>query len=285
MQWLASGLRFIRNGQMMKTKKILFTDLDGTLLDDNKQISRRTYEVLDAFTAAGHALVLSSGRDTNSVGDVKEELGLHFPGVFLIGYNGGQIYDCDQKKTVYRVALKKEQAVRIIETALLMDVHCHTYNETHIITPLNGSAFLYYQRIIRTPVIYAANLQDAIDIDPCKCIAVELEDQNKLHRFREKIHQQYDDVTTMFSSPVYLELFPAASGKGTALTKLCEILHIPITNSIAAGDQENDLTMLEAAGTSIAMSNGLEKLKKNAAIVTAFDNNHDGLARVLENYL
>jgi hydroxymethylpyrimidine pyrophosphatase-like HAD family hydrolase len=85
----------------------------------------------------------------------------------------------------------------------------------------------------------------------------------------------------MFSSPKYLEFFPASSGKGEALEKLCEILNIPTMNAIAAGDQENDLSMLTAAGTSIAMCNGIESLKEAADIVTVKDNNNDGLAEVL----
>lgn len=269
----------------MINRKILFTDLDGTLLDSKKQISRRTYDVLDNFTKAGNLLALSSGRDINSIGNVKEDLRLNFPGMFLIGYNGGQIFDCTAKKTIYRNALKKEQAVSIIETALQMGIHCHTYSETHIITPANGKEFEYYLRAIKTPVIYATDLALAITEEPGKCIAIELDDKTKLEKLRAKILNTYDNITSLFSSPVYLEFFPASSGKGSALIKLCEILNIPLADSIAAGDQENDLSMLKAAGTSIAMCNGMEALKETADIVTEKDNNCDGLAEVLVYYI
>ena len=271
---------------MMKTKKILFTDLDGTLLNSQKQISRETRETLAAFLSAGNLLVLTSGRDVNSINEIKEKrLKLNLPGIYLIGYNGGQIYDCDNKKTIYRNGLKIKQAIHIIETALEMGHHSHTYNETHIIAPVktkNSKEFAYYKQDVFTPVIYTNDFAADVLVEPGKCLAINLKDNKKLVSLMDKIHGTYDDVTCIFSCPLYLEIIPTTSGKGAALIKLCEILNIPTANSIAAGDQENDLSMLEAAGLSIAMANGVDSLKAIADIVTEYDNNHDGLALCLQ---
>ena len=84
--------------ESLKCTKILFTDLDGTLLDSKKQISEYTREVLQRWTEAGHKLVLCSGRDINSVMDVKRDTGLNFQGMYLIGSNGGMIYDFEKGK-------------------------------------------------------------------------------------------------------------------------------------------------------------------------------------------
>ena len=65
--------------------KILFTDLDGTLLDSGKQISGYTREILSAWSDAGHKIALCSGRDVNSVGSVRDYLNLNYPGMYLIG--------------------------------------------------------------------------------------------------------------------------------------------------------------------------------------------------------
>ncbi len=262
--------------------KILFTDLDGTLLNDQKQISPYTKEMLDAWCTAGHRLVLSSGRDINSVNDVKEALGLDYPGMLLIGYNGGQIYDCDKKETLYKVSLSLEQVQYIMSEAKKQGIHCHTYSDTHIISPDDSEELAYYQHAIQTPVIIAEDVTRALEDGPCKCIAIELKDRSRLEHFRDSI-QAYagEDITLMFSSRHYLELFPAVSGKGAALQKLCEILDIPAALTVAAGDQENDLSMLQTAGFAIAMCNGTEAVKKAATVVTALDNNHDGLAHTL----
>ena len=82
--------------------------------------------------------------------------------------------------------------------------------------------------------------------------------------------------------PRYIELFPASSGKGIGLQWLCNYLHIPVSRSLAAGDELNDISMLEAAGVGIAMENAREAVKKTADIITQEDNDHDGLVPILE---
>ena len=92
---------------------------------------------------------------------------------------------------------------------------------------------------------------------------------------------EQEQITMVFSNNNYLEIFPSASGKGAAVRKLCELLNISPLLSIAAGDAENDISMIEAAGIGIAMYNASDDVKAAATMVTALDNNHDGLAREL----
>ena len=266
----------------IKHTKILFTDLDGTLLDKNKQSSPATREVLDAWTAAGHKLVLCSGRDLNSVGEVKDYLHLDYPGMYLIGYNGGQILDCESGQIIYRVSLTLEQTAHIMEEAKKQGIHCHTYTDSHIITPRRDKELAYYQRVIHTPVIFCEDVISALSVGPSKCIAIDLSEDGKLEAFRTALLNWAEGgVTMIYSNPYYLELFPAASGKGAAVKKLCELLKINPVFSVAAGDAENDISMIEAAGMGIAMINGSDDIKRAATTITAFDNDHDGLAHAL----
>lgn len=265
-----------------RMKKILFTDLDGTLLDSNKQISDYTREMLKNWSAAGHRLVLSSGRDINSVKAVRQELNLFYPGMFLAAYNGGQIYDCDNQETIYRIGLPLDQVAYIMETAGKHGVYCHTYTDTHIISPGECDTLSYYRRHIHTPVIFSANPADELTQPPCKCIAIELTDPERIESFRLEIEAAIgNEVTLLYSNEYYLELFPAASGKGECVRKLCELLDIPLSLSVAAGDAPNDLSMLRTAGTAIVMKNADEELKPEANIITQYDNDHDGLAKAL----
>lgn len=269
--------------EQLKHQKILFTDLDGTLLNEQKQISVYTREVLDAWAKAGHKLVLCSGRDINSVGSVKEYLRLDFPGMYLIGYNGGQIYDCDNQKTIYKIALTLEQTSHIMEEAARFGIHVHSYTDTHIVSPKDTEELHYYQRVIKTPVIFSPNVTDVMTDGPCKCLAVELKDAKKLEDFRLSLlpWSTEEGITMIYSNPYYLEFFPSVSGKGTAVKKLCELLNINPYFSVAAGDAQNDISMIEAAGFGIAMCNGSEDVKMAATTITAYDNDHDGLAHAL----
>lgn len=269
--------------EQMRPKKILFTDLDGTLLDDQKQISAYTREVLDAWSKAGHKLVLCSGRDINSVGQVKDYLQLDFPGMYLIGYNGGQIYDCDNQKTIHKITLTLEQTSHIMEEAARFGIHVHSYTDTHIVSPQDNEQLRYYCRVIKTPVIFSPKVTDVMTEGPCKCLAVELKDSKKLEDFRCSLlpWAKEEGITMIYSNPYYLELFPAASGKGAAVKTLCELLNINPYFSVASGDAQNDVSMIEAAGMGIAMCNGSEDVKMAATTITAYDNNHDGLTHAL----
>lgn len=262
--------------------KIFFTDLDGTLLTDTKEITPATKAALREWTKAGNKLVLSSGRAIDSVNNVRISLGLDFPGMYLIGCNGGEIFDCGSEQIISRTPLTFQQVSLAMETAKKEGVHCHTYTDTHIISPADDEELLYYRRAIHTPVIICEDVLSALDKEPCKCIAIELHDKNKLEHFRQTLLPFVEgELNLLYSNDKYLEIFPASSGKGAAVRKLCGMLDIPLANSLASGDEANDISMIQAAGIGIAMKNAKENVKQAADIVTQTDNNHDGLAPVL----
>ncbi len=275
------------HGEQLKVRKILFTDLDGTLLDGKKQIGSYTRKVLEDWTRAGHKLVLCSGRDINSVGSVKEYLALDYPGMYLVGYNGGQIYDCEKEETLYKITLSIPQVKHITQTAWELGVHCHTYTDTHIVSPQDNEQFRFYRRVIKTPVIYSQDVTAVMTEGACKCIAVEIRDHEKLENLRLKLlpWAEKEGVSMLYSNPNYLEFFPAVSGKGASVLKLCEILGINPLFSVAAGDEQNDLSMIQAAGMGIAMVNGSEEVKMAATVITTKDNDHDGLAEALADLI
>ncbi|MDE6184131.1 MAG: Cof-type HAD-IIB family hydrolase, partial [Lachnospiraceae bacterium] len=273
--------------EQLKQTKILFTDLDGTLLNNKRQISSYTWEILNKWCQNGHKLVLCSGRAIDSIRQVKESLHLDFPGMYLIGFNGGQIFDYDKQETLYKVTLTLEQTDYIIKEAARLGIHIQTYSNTHIIAPRQDEELAYYQRIINSPVIFCENVIDALEEGPCKCLALELKDLEKLENFRLSLKPwaEKEGISLIYSNPNYLEIFPSISGKGSAVKTLCSLLGIHPYFSVAAGDAQNDLSMIEAAGMGIAMANGSDDVKMAATTITSYDNDHDGLAHVLNDLM
>lgn len=263
--------------------KILFTDMDGTLLNKQKEVTPYTREVLEKWCQAGHKFVLCSGRDINNLKSVRKSLSLNYPGMYLIGYNGGQIYDCEQDKTLYRIGLSHSQVAHIKETADSFGIHFHTYSETSIVSPKADEGLTYYQRFINTPTVIAPDIFTVLDVEPCKCLLIERKDTAKLEQLRLTLLPWAEKVgiTLAYSNPYYLEVFPSRSGKGAAVLKLCELLNINPLFSIAAGDAENDISMIEKAGLGIAMANATESVKNTATTITEYDNDHDGLAHTI----
>lgn len=278
--------------------KLLFSDLDGTLLNDKKEITPLTRQSLDQWYAAGHKLILCSGRPLPSMLEVKKQLLSDYPGMYLIGFNGGLIYDCDAQRMIYRACLPLTQVSQILKAAADCGIHCHTYGDECILTPTDNIHLAFYRKTIHMPCHVIKHLPDAL-LDgsltelpgtgasavegPCKCLAVEVISPARLQQLHDRLLELpfSSDLQLLPSSKYLLEIIPSFSGKGTAVHQLCDLLGVDIRESIAAGDQVNDISMLQAAGTSIAMLNGMDTVKKAATMVTAFDNNHDGLGRLL----
>ena len=125
-----------------------------------------------------------------------------------------------------------------------------------------------------------------LDKEPCKCLAISLYDKELMKTFSNAIAKELgDEVNVMTSTPNFIEMFPISSGKGFSVKWLCKYLNIPLENALAAGDEMNDVSMLEAAGISIAMANGRDFVKEIADVVTETDHNHDGLAPILKKYM
>ena len=92
-------------------------------------------------------------------------------------------------------------------------------------------------------------------------------------------------IQTIYSNTMYLELFDWNAGKGNAVRFICDYFNVPLSDTYAAGDAENDISMLEAAGTGIAMANASDNVKKHADIITELDNDKNGLADLMQKLL
>lgn len=270
--------------------KILFTDLDDTLLNNQSRVSPETKDFLDAFLAAGNRLVLSSGRPLMSVMEVKELAGLTQPGIFSSASNGTRVYDCDNRRTIRKVGLPLPYVSYIQEQAEKLSLHIQTYRDSDtddaIVSPADDEEIQYYRRKIHLPLMISENLRDALTEEPCKMLAISLHNFERLETFRKNIAGWANGrIRTIYSSNIYLELYDWNAGKGSSLLFLCDYLGIPVSDSFAAGDADNDISMLDAAGCGIAMKNATEKVKAHADVVTDLDNDQNGLADIMYKLL
>lgn len=262
--------------------KIIFTDMDGTLLNDNKQISPITKKTLDELFGHTNKLVLSSGRPLESILQTKTKLQLHYPGLYIISYNGSLIYDCDAGHAIFESRVSMEDTIKILADAEKLGIYCHTYSSTHIISPRPSVELDFYRNTIDLPVIFSNEIGDSLSMEPFKLLAIHLQDQEQLYKLKERVESWGGDrITCAFSNDNYLEFYPVTSGKGNAVNFLCDYLNIPLTMAVAAGDAENDISMLSVIPNSFAMANASESVKKTARYVTQNDNNHDGILEVI----
>lgn len=266
--------------------KLLFTDLDGTLLNNNSLVSPGTRAFLDEFLAAGNRLILSSGRPTDSVLEVKDNAGLTWPGILLSCYNGAQVYDCDSRRAIMEKRMPLSYVSCLQEQAARHHLHIQTYQEHAVVSPADDEEIRFYRTRIHVPLVVSPVLTDVLTYGPYKMLAADLHDHNKLETFRLAVSDWAEGrIQTIYSNDKYLELFRLDAGKGNALRFVCEYLGVPLSDAYAAGDAENDISMLQAAGCGIAMRNAPDPVKEAADMVTRSDNDQDGLAETMRRLL
>ncbi len=263
-------------------KKIFFFDLDGTLLTTDKKISQKTLKALKEFTDAGNYFCINTGRAIDSAKAVYNGLNLDFKGSFLCGSNGTEIYSVDENRYIFKIGVPLELVPKILDLAEEYDVHCHTYNVDHIVSRHDNECMKYYRRVIKTPLLITTDVLKDVKEPPSKMICIELHDHEKQERFRHALSDMVGDkLTLLYSNPYYLEIFPSEAGKGSAVKRLADILGVDIKDTYAAGDEQNDISMIQAAGCGIAMQNATDLVKESADVITNFDNDHDGLAEFI----
>ena len=266
--------------------KILFTDLDGTLLNNNSEVSAVTKAFLDEFLAAGNKLVLSSGRPKDSVLEVKNNAGLTQSGILLICSNGALVYDCDRDEAILERTLPLSYVSYLQREADALGLHIQTYTRDSIVCREEDEEIQFYRRRIHLPLILADDYASSLTTEPYKMLAIDLHDRGKLITFCDRIADwATDKIRYIFSNDWYLELFARDAGKGNAVRFVCDYYSVPLSDAYAAGDADNDISMIKAAGCGIAMANAAPKVQEAADIVTRLDNDKDGLVECMKELL
>lgn len=267
------------------SEKILFTDMDGTLLTSTKKVSPSMQRLLTKMVLAGNRLVLTSGRSLSSILKVAQHSGLLFPDTLIITTNGNEVYDYDGRQFLLRKTVPMDIARGVIDLAHKYGLHIQSYNDSHVICEKDSSELSHYKKSTGMEAIFTDDIMGTISAPPTKLLAISLNSRSCLEPLRQDVLKLYGDkVTAMFSCDEYLEIFDKTAGKGNAIRFVCDYLDIPLSNAVAAGDAENDISMLDMAGIGVAMANADPQVKEHADFITEHDNDHDGLADAILKY-
>jgi len=269
-----------------KHTKILFTDLDGTLLNDQKEVTAGNQAAIDRALEQGHKIVVTTGRPLASGVHIAERIGLTREGCYVIAFNGGQIYDPFHKKTIYGKTFTKEVAKPLFQEALDRGLHVQSYSDTSVLAMKDTPELHYYIDRSTVPYEIVPDVDAAFPFDPYKILLVGLDNRSELEKYqRECVEPLEGTVRSFFSTEYYLEIAPEGVSKGFAVKWMCDYLGIPLENSVAAGDAPNDVEMIRAAHVGAVMCNAYEGVAELGDYVTERDNNHDGVAEIIERFL
>lgn len=267
--------------------KILFADLDNTLLRDDKSISEKNREAIQKMLGRGHYFVIATGRTVESGRMVVKDLGLTMPGCFLIAFNGAVIYDCAADRILLKRSVPVEVVHEIFERAERAGIYAQTYNNVDILTKRHTKELDYYrERSRHMSYKITRHISDALDEEPQKVILIRLQHDGKLEEFQKRNRAwAIGKCNSFFSCREYLEYCPLDTDKGTGVDYLVHQLNLPKTSTVAVGDEQNDIPMLARAHIGIAMKNGIDEIKEEADYITEQDNNHDAIAEVIDRFI
>lgn len=264
----------------MKPRLLAF-DLDGTLLTSGKTISPKTLDVLLAFQKSGGIVAIASARPAVGTAAYSQILRLAEHHGLVIAYNGAQIVDQTSRKIIFEKTMDPDIArafIRNVEAfpvSVLVDDGSRYYTNDP-----DGYQVEYQRAAIGIPIERHAPLADFVDFPLCKILVMGR--GSVLDRFTREITEPFAEVFDFFRvGEYYLEVTFKGFSKASGLKALENQLGISRTQMIAFGDSQNDAGMLAYAGIGVAMKNGEAPAKAAADAVTAYDNDHDGIAHFL----
>ena len=267
-------------------KRLLFLDLDGTLLNDAKEITPGNREALERTLKRGHGVIITTGRPLKSALAQAVRLGLDKTGCYVVAYNGAIVYDWSKQDKVFSCTLEIPAVIRLFEKANELGEHIQTYDSFDVLVEERGDdeAVRRYCQMVSMTYRVIEDVHTDLRERPVKCLVINYEKKEGLLKMQQWIRENMAEMDCFFSCEQFLEVVPKGMNKGEAVKMLCQRLGVSIENAVAAGDAANDLAMLKAAGIGAAMINGTDEVKAVADYITTRDNNHDGVAEIADRF-
>lgn len=268
--------------------KLLAFDLDGTLLNDSGELTPGNMAAIRRAKEAGLNVIIASGRSHSSISKFNQALGLTCENSFGISFNGAVVYKTATMEILHETRLGRAECEKIYKAVKAYDPDAplilytprgdKVYYEVE-----NANIDKYYQhtnmRWQRVPSLLELTTEGAAKF-------LVRQEPEEIIRMQDAISAELSDVCELVSSaPHLLEFGVRGNNKACGLKFLTDYLGINMEEVATAGDNYNDLEMIEAAGVGFAVANAVDELKAVADYVTVRDNNTDVAEEIIAQVL
>lgn len=262
--------------------KLLVLDVDGTLLNEAKEISKRTLAALLKVQQMGVRIVLASGRPTYGLLPLAKSLELGNYGGYLVSYNGCQIISAQNGEILFERRINPELVPYLEKKARKNNFALLTYHDDTLVTDSPENRHVQREAALNNlQIIREDEFSAGIDFAPCKCVLVS-DDEEALIDLEAYWKKRLDGTMDVFRSERYfLEVVPCGIDKANTLGALLDMLKVKRDEVMAIGDGVCDVTMIQLAGMGVAMGHSPESVKACADYVTV-SNEDDGVAQAVE---
>ncbi len=272
--------------------KILVLDLDGTLTNSKKEITKPTLDALLDIQKKGVKVVLASGRPTVGVLPLAKQLHMDEFGSYVLSFNGARITDCRTGEIISNRLLPKHVYRPAFELAKKYAPHgvdLITYDEAYrgtdrIISGFKPNKYTQLEADINhIPIDIVDNFPSYITWDINKLLGTGEPEYIDCLR-RDAIEYFGSDLGIYCSDPFFLELVSPGVDKASSMDILLQKSGLTRAEMICIGDGYNDISMIESAGLGVAMANAQPAVLEKADYVTK-SNNEDGVVHVIDKFI
>lgn len=263
---------------MNRFKGILFcTDLDGTLYGNDKKVSKENLEAIDHFRSEGGIFTFITGRPPKTSTEI---CGIIKPTSPYGCFNGAAIYDPCAQRFLWSLPLHEDflELVRMVDEKLPeMGIQLNTEKEIYI---NKGNASM--DRFLEVTGIPRVSCHYMDVAEPTVKVVFGSTDEELINALAKLLssHPKAYLFDFIRSERTLYEILPKGASKGTALSRMAEILGISPDKTIAVGDYNNDISMLKAAKAGFAVANAVDSVKAVADYVTV-SNNESAIAAIV----
>ncbi len=270
--------------------KALFTDFDGTLFSDNFTVSEKDIAAIKDYTARGGKFFISTGRLFNSIYPYLKDMGVESE--MIVVSQGAEVYNVKTKQPLFRELISQDLAKRVfayidkyIEINPVVTAMMYIDDEVYFIDRLPEYREAFCNILKIKPHILDCTMLEylqKVNKEPSK-ILVMLEESHIEEFIQGGIKDLNGEAVFCESRKFLIEIMPNGINKGTAVKFVADQYGIDMDDVICAGDSDNDLSMIQAAGLGVATANALDRVKKYANYI-APSCNDSPIANIIETF-
>lgn len=279
--------------------KLIASDIDGTLINDEHHVSEYTQEVFAKAKKAGYEIVIATGRDHESASGIAKELGFNPDDMAIISNNGMHVSYPKGNYFVKETSMSYEDCknfeligekyymgiLYLCKGIIYFQMDDRSLSDFELGMDVNR--MIYFNDALGTKRINSlseiqSEFDDGLEVE--KMVFIQHPDYIEL--MKERIVKEFPkEYTLLVVSEGWSEIMPRKINKGDALLRLANHMDIDPSEIIAFGDSDNDLTLIQRAGRGVAVANARDTLKIIADDVSPLTNDENGVAQYIEQHL
>lgn len=262
--------------------KLIVLDVDGTMLNSNRELTKRTVQTLRKVQQMGIRVALASGRPTYGILPLAQAIDLGVYDGYIISYNGAQVMEAKTGQIIFERRIDPQMVPYLEKKATKMGLTMAYYDGNEVVsTDITNPHVVDESEMNGMTLRQDDVLSLSMDDWPAEVMLVS-DDEEALTSLEQHMQRHLNGVMdTIHSNPYYLEIVGYQVGKSYAMSALVQKMGIGMDEVLAIGDGEADINMIQMAGTGVAMANATEGVRR-CADFTTLSNDQDGAALAIE---